>query len=216
MLCFVIDQDPFGLAVATSYAELNELTLSCISTQQELPEERENPAITGFVLVSSNLNMQNARLVEQSVRGLGKPLLLVLFDGATLQLGPLLQAPGHGCLRCHELRQRQHDSKQRLRETLDQAYYAGTARRPSGFPHYAVILAAAQLERFFDSAENADETRGLLWRCNLFSGEITSGRLDGIHGCEVCGGVQATGDEQTCLRMKRELSIRFTGPAAPM
>lgn len=118
---------------------------------------------------------------ERFAAGTSVPWLGVAFRHPAIRVGPLVVPEVAPCHDCFLARVRQHRSDP-LADEVDTAYAADPGLGVTGFPAWAVALAAGQALALLDGM-----TTGEVRMVDCGTGEVEPWDVVPVHDCETCG-----------------------------
>ena len=126
--------------------------------------------------------------LDEASHRCGNVFIPLIVDSPTLRLGPIIVPRTSSCWRCWSLRAMQHSEFPRERAALLEYYASDAQNGPAGYLEPFAMMAAAKLAETIRTCRCSPDTRaGEIWQMDMFTRDVSTGRLMGIDDCTRCG-----------------------------
>jgi bacteriocin biosynthesis cyclodehydratase domain-containing protein len=167
--------------------------------------ERKNwPAADIEILVLSCPRVELCSRLNDLCFELGRPLIPVFMQSQDLCVGPVIVPGKPGCWRCWQRRSAQHSLFPVERSALLCHYSEPRNLPPLGYLEPIAMLAALQVARLMERPGRVGDAAGFVWKMDVFSGNVSTGRLVGVDGCPNCGSGRAF-ETRSCAQLREAL-----------
>lgn len=183
----VVSVGPFGKAVARFLKTLRADVLEIPSANDlhTLLEMRAPMRI--YVIAAWRPVPKLCELLDQASYEHKRPFIPLILDSRILRLGPVVLPGREGCWRCWTLRTRQHALWPKEQQALLDHYSSKVDAGPQGYLEPIALMAASRVSDTVDALDSSNVHPGFIWQIDIFTREIVTSSLIGIHGCPHCG-----------------------------